>query len=352
MPVSPREAERLAEAVRDLYLGAERTLLDRVARRLARGLDGPRWAEQKLAEVQDLRREMNHELQQLRAAGDELAPELIGQAYEAGDQAAVRELAEVFSARAVRAAFGVTHEAAVGALARALSGQLASTHQAILRSTQDSYRQVIGEAAGPAVSGARTRREAAQAALNRFADRGITGFVDRSGRHWDLASYAEMATRTAVGRAHVQGHADRLRANDRDLVIVSDSPEECARCRPWEGRVLSLSGRTAGYPTLGRAQAAGLQHPSCTHSTGLYVPGLTRPMPGTANPDGYEERQEQRRLERQVRHWKRREAVALSATEANAARRKVRAWQGELRRFVAEHDRRRQPQREQITSAR
>ncbi|MFE2530325.1 phage minor capsid protein [Streptomyces sp. NPDC059371] len=46
-----------------------------------------------------------------------------------------------------------------------------------------------------------TRRQAIQTAVQRLTDRGITSFVDRSGRAWSMPSYAEMATRTAVGRA-------------------------------------------------------------------------------------------------------------------------------------------------------
>src|SRR5690606_18083284 len=32
-------------------------------------------------------------------------------------------------------------------------------------------------------------------------------------------------------------------------------------CRPWEGKVLSLTGRTPGYSTVAEARAAGLFHP-------------------------------------------------------------------------------------------
>src|SRR5690606_5493901 len=155
-------------------------------------------------------------------------------------------------------------------------------------------------------------REAAQMALNRFADAGITGFVDRAGRRWDIASYAEMATRTATGRAAIQGHTDRLTAPGYALGNGSDPPDWCSVCRPWEGRVLSLSGVTPGYPTLAEAQGSGLFHANCTHSLSAYIPGLTRAPERRrlANPEGYEKRQRQRYNERQIRKWKRREAAA------------------------------------------
>lgn len=38
-----------------------------------------------------------------------------------------------------------------------------------------------------------------------------------------------------------------------------------------DGKVLSLTGETPGYPTMDEAKAAGLFHPNCRHLYGLYV---------------------------------------------------------------------------------
>src|SRR5690606_31642181 len=97
-----------------------------------------------------------------------------------------------------------------------------------------------------------------------------------------------------------------------DLVYVNDSPEECPICRLWEGKVLSITGRTPGYPTVDQARADGLWHPNCTHGTSPYIPGLTRLPTNTENPRGYEEKRRQRAIERQIRKWKRREAAAIT----------------------------------------
>lgn len=246
----------------------------------------------------------------------------------------------------------VDSEAATRALARVLSGRLAETDLRVLRAVDDIYRQAVGRATMQGLAGSLTRRQAAQAALDQLAGRGITGFIDRTGRAWNLASYTEMATRTAIHNAERQGVMDGVRAAGRDLVVVSGSPGSCPLCTPWEGEVLSLDGATPGYPTLSDAERDGLFHPSCRHTLAPYVEGLTRTDDTQAgDPDRYAAEQQQRSLERGIRYWKTREAVAMDEVSAAKARRKVREWQGRLRGHVAEHDLPRLRYREQIGKA-
>jgi len=352
MPISPAMAEAVAEEIRRIYAEAERIVMEKVARRVARGIDEEGYYERKLMELQALRREVEAEIRRLQRAEREVE-RIVADAYEKGSQAAIVDLRRVARAETLRTAFTAANQRAIQALVQTAIGNLRATHLRILRQAEDVYRQVIAETAAPQVlTGALTRREAAQLALNRFADLGITGFVDRAGRTWTIESYAEMATRTAAGQAAIQGHIDRLIENDMDLVIVSDAPEECPLCAPWEGRVLSLTGRTPGYPTVDQARAAGLFHPNCRHSLGAYIPGLTEPMRQTRDAEGYQERMQQRYMERQIRKWKLREAVALDDEARRQARAKVREWQARIRQFVAEHDRKRLYYREQIGKAR
>ena len=76
-------------------------------------------------------------------------------------------------------------------------------------------------------------------------------------------TYVEMATRTAVGRAAVEGHVNRLVGRGFSLVMVSDAPQECELCRPFEGKVFSIGdgvapeGVTVLMP-LDEARARGL----------------------------------------------------------------------------------------------
>lgn len=339
MPASPDPdlLARISKEVAEIHGQAVDDLLAIVARRLARGIDQSGWAELKLLEQVQLRNEAQAVLERLQVLG----PAAIERAVEAGWTAGTADAVEVAATLAPR-----TNVEAVRALAREAVEQVAGSRLRILRSVDDAYRAVITEASSGVVSGSLTRRQAAQRALDRFADRGVTGLVDRAGRRWGLDTYAEMATRTAAGRAQVQGALDRYQAAGRDLVIISDAPGECALCRPHEGKVFSISGATPGYPAL--SSATGLWHANCRHSASLFVPGLTRPMGRTEDPEGDAARQEQRRLERGVRQWRRREAVALDEGARRQAAARAREWQGRLREHVAANDLKRQRHRERL----
>ncbi|MFI9320116.1 phage minor capsid protein [Kitasatospora aureofaciens] len=84
-----------------------------------------------------------------------------------------------------------------------------ATHCGVPRGVEDRYRQVVSEVTAIPLLGIDTRRQATARAMKRFADRGLWSFVDRSGRSWQMTSYAEMPVRTAVGRGAIEGQADR-----------------------------------------------------------------------------------------------------------------------------------------------
>jgi len=71
--------------------------------------------------------------------------------------------------------------------------------------------------------------------------------------------------------AHLQGTANRLVEQGHDLVKVSTHRGACELCQPWQGKILSITGKTPGYPTLEEAKAAKLFHPRCRHAYGLYI---------------------------------------------------------------------------------
>lgn len=368
MPISPDLAEQLAKEAAQVYRDAELTMLVKVARRLSRGITTDGWADSKLAEVQRMRGEIEIEIERLAEQGAEATDNAVRKAYNRGVATAGTELEGVGEARAV--AFGAVDDLGrIGRLVAAATQTLQSTHLRILRSTMDVYRQTIFEASAQVLAGTVTRREAAQRSLDDFARRGVTGFVDNRGRSWDLASYSEMSIRTATGQAAVQGHLDRVQQSGRDLVQVSDAPQECELCRPWEGKVLSISGGTSGTVevdsavddgtvsvtvagSVTAARTSGLFHPNCRHSMRTYLPGATRTFGNTADPEGDEARQELRRLERGVRQWKRREAVALFPEAATKARAHTREWQSKIRSHTGSTSAKRIRAREQVGVAR
>lgn len=379
MPVSPAMAEDLAARVRELYEDAEYALLGHLARALAADIDSPRWAELKLAAVGDLRAAVEVVAAALQHDADGAVRAALAEAYGRGRQAAVAELGALDIGRELFTRRHLPNAAAVDRLAASYAHDTRPLYQRITRAVTDAYRSVVARASGNTLLGSLTRRQASQRALDQFARRGVTGFVDRSGRSWELASYAEMAVRSVTARAAIEGHIDALAEIRVGLVIVSDAPLECPLCRPWEGEVLTLGSESGPHtvrlasalPASGRlarrerlvvhiagslteARAAGLFHPNCRHSLSAYLPGMTtrppqHPTPGTT----YEDTQRQREIERHIRAWKRRQAAAIDEQARRAAAAKVRAWQKAAREHVAAHEHLgRKPAREQIGAAR
>ena len=362
--------DRIAATVADLYQEVEVALIRTIARRLRDDLGESPYQRGKLDAIASLQRSARLILATLQATRDERIRQAIADAYRHGWSAATDDLPERWYPRsgagraARRAREAIPNTAVVERLAAAVHQDIGRLDSNILRAPIDAYRAVQATTAAR-IATIESRRQAAQAAWQALVDRGIVDFRDRSGRRWRLSSYVEMASRTNIARAATQAQTDRLASIGHDLVIVSNAPQECKLCRPWEGQVLALRGpagrrevehATTGtkmiidvVATLDEARRRGLQHPNCRHSVSVYLPGVTRQPTRTADPDGDAARQRQRAIERQIRRWKEREAAALTDEAKRAARRKIRAWQAQMRQHLADHpDLKRLRYREQV----
>lgn len=331
----PNATQERAEALLAMYAEAEENLMAVIARRIGRvGTDPPVWAVNKLSEIQTLQKEIQAALDNLSERSLDERIKLMWAAHDEGADGLLRELGIADAVESARS------QAAV-ALIDDYNGRFSELHRAILRDATDAYREIVGQAIPMATMGVETTQQAVTRALIAFADRGITAFVDRSGRRWGIAEYAEMATRTGMMNASLAGYTQEALAHDEDLVIISEHMDECPLCAPWERRVLSLTGAQRDHPdctgTLFEARDAGLFHPNCLHAMTVYVPGLTivdrpeHPYSGSSDERGYQMRQQQRYYERTVRRWKRRQAVATTPEEERYARAYVVKWQKRLR---------------------
>lgn len=235
------------------------------------------------------------------------------------------------------------------ATARAVGGVAPSPHRQAVERAIASTR-----GGAPYSSLSLSRIQAAQKALDDLGEQGITGFVDRAGRRWNLVSYVEMATRTAVSNAWDDMQAAAMARSGLDLVTVSTHSTEgsCRHCLPWLGRTLSLTGATRGVPTLEEAKASGFRHPQCrcfwTPLGAGVMTDVTNPVPLERAAAAYKASQQQRALERKVREAGRRAtaaitpaarakarrdlAVARAASEAHRRRTGLRMTQANIRR--------------------
>lgn len=93
-------------------------------------------------------------------------------------------------------------------------------------------------------------------------------FTDSAGRKWNTRTYMAMNARTNAMRVYNDLLCANLaKASGSDLVRVSlGGDPHCEECKPWEGRILSATGATAGFPTYDEAKDAGCFHPNCVHT--------------------------------------------------------------------------------------
>jgi Phage minor capsid protein 2 len=178
-----------------------------------------------------------------------------------------------------------------------------------------------------------SRVQAAQRVISNLAAKGITGFTDSAGRNWDVASYAEMATRTAVSSAYDDLLTGAIRRSGENLVLVGTHSSEgtCPKCLPYLGHLLSITGHVPGYTSLAQAKAAGFRHPSCRctlspehdRADALEAAAAAK-SPQQAAKD-YAASQQQRALERDVRAAARQAQAAFTPAQRTAARRDLAA---------------------------
>lgn len=337
MPISPDDGARLAAAAGQIAHEAELRILERVQSYYSAGLTAPDWALKKYEQVAELRTYLERQAASLERSVARAVSDGIAEAYWLGVDAASADLA---AAGRPALAFPPASIAALNLLAQDVMNRTSGAIAQIVRTVPDAYQAAVASAVGDVLLGTATRRVAAQRAINRLLGEGIGGFTDSAGRNWYLPSYVEMATRTATGRAAIQGHVDTLKANGEGLIHVIPGPRPCPICDEWAGRVLAITRADLEPPaqnTLDEARAQGWGHPNCRCSTALYIEGYSTLSTERLGSDTYEDAQRQRAIERNIRYWKRRSALALDDATRAAADRKVRQWQQALREHLAAH---------------
>lgn len=135
-----------------------------------------------------------------------------------------------------------------------------------------------------------TRKTISDAVKQRLQDQGLPALRDRAGKKWTLDNYSEMLVRTKGVEARNQGLTNKMLQYGYDLVQVSNHGTDHKACARWEGKILSLTGQTSGYPSLAEAQNAGLFHPRCEHAINVINLELAQKTKAYDNPYNYRNR--------------------------------------------------------------
>lgn len=227
-------------------------------------------------------------------------------------------------------------------LTTALDAQLQFTSAADL-----AYMQVS--------TGAMSYDEAITQAVRGIGDSGL--FVHYPSGHRDRLDVAmRRATLTGVSQTTAELQLSRMDEMGTDLVQVSAHIGSRESHAEWQGKVFSRSGAKSDYPdfveSTGYGDITGLGGVNCRHSFYPFFEGISenaynaqdreQMKTKTVTYNGkklsvYEATQEQRRIERNIRQYKRREAAHLATNQKDAeiaANSLVRKWQGEMRSLV------------------
>jgi len=220
----------------------------------------------------------------------------------------------------------------------------------VLRKMDDVYRQTLFKTHVYLQNGTKTLDQAIDMATKDFLEKGIDSVVYKNGARVNIASYAEMALRTASQRATFLGEGTKRDEWGLHLVVVSAHGNTCEMCEPWQGKILidevfshpskEYLEENSKYPPLSEAIKAGLLHPNCRHSLITYFPGITR-LPKVPNGKEairvYNAEQQQRAYERQIRKWKRVEAGSVDAENVNKAADKIKELENRLKQHLKDN---------------
>ncbi|WP_178312314.1 phage minor capsid protein [Clostridium cadaveris] len=243
--------------------------------------------------------------------------------------------------------FGV-NEKKLKALMQSVNSDLNKAEYAVLRKMDDVYRQTIFKTHMYLQNGAKTLNQAIDMSTKDFLDKGINSIQYKNGANVNIASYAEMALRTANHRAMLLGEGSKRDEYGIHLVVVSAHANTCPKCEPWQGKILiddvfSHPGKEYiekyrdKYKMVSEAIAKGLLHPNCRHALITYFEGITR-LPVVS--DGkeaikvYDAEQRQRAYERDIRKWKRIEAGSVDEENKIKAANNVRKLQNKLKKHI------------------
>lgn len=246
--------------------------------------------------------------------------------------------------------FGI-NDKKLEALQQSVTNDMNNANQAVLRKMDDVYRQILFKSHVFMQSGAKTLNQAIDMATKDFLDKGINCIEYKDGKRVNIASYAEMALRTASQRATFLGEGKKMDEWGIHLVVVSAHANTCDKCLPWQGKVLIddvfshpsneyITENIKQYRLLSEAMKAGLLHPNCRHTLTTYFPGITK-LPTIPNEDiarkNYAAEQEQRYIERQIRRWKRVLAGSCDVENIKKANDKLKYWEDKLKKNLKEN---------------
>ena len=275
---------------------------------------------------------------------------LLNDSYEQGLKATNKEMLKLMEKGVIPErdeSSIVINDKKMNALLREIQGTtLKQQEYSILRAPLDKYRSIIGSAQLYMNSGAGSLWECVDMATTKYLANGISTIQYKNGANVNIASYSEMALRTANTRATHQGESDMRSGWGEYLVMVSSYGACSETCINWQGRVYvddvyanppkqAMNGK---YPLLSEAIAGGLYHPNCRHTHTTYYEGYSEIQKETRSDkeisDVYRAEQQQRAIERELRKTKRLRDCCLEDSTKEKLNKKVNNLNAKMREHI------------------
>lgn len=219
-------------------------------------------------------------------------------------------------------------------------------------------------------SGAFDSNTAVRMAIKDLSKQGVGAIRYPSGHVDTIETAVRRAVVTGVNQTALQLQDTLADEMDCDLVETTAHAGARPEHAVWQGKIFSRSGKHPKYPDFkketGYGTGAGLGGWNCRHGFFPYFEGSPRAYTDAMLKDfeakkytyngrkltEYEATQTQRRIERQIRRWKREyAAMAAAGQDTGEAAAKLSSWQKEQRSFIAQTGLKRQYDREQIHGA-
>lgn len=180
----------------------------------------------------------------------------------------------------IEGAFFKLNTRKLNALIEATKNDFKKAEKAMLRMSEDKYRQIIFNAQVYANTGAGTYEKAVDMATRDFLKSGINCIEYKNGSRHTVKEYARMAIQTANKRAYLTGEGEKRQEWGISLVIMNKRGNACPKCLPFCGKVLIDDVWSGGKPDgkhmlMSKAIEMGLYHPNCKDIHTTYFEGIT-----------------------------------------------------------------------------
>ena len=254
--ISKAEANKMAR----VYQKQEKIIKDKLQTAIERGND--------TTYLKQVQSQINKEIKVLQVYTKEFSGKRLKSVYDKQSEVVDATIEEFDAKFDVTSSFGRVDDRAIQILAENTSKNYAKVNLAIGRQSQDFLRKVGLKATSGVVFGSDTWQ---QAARNLTKELKANNFMhvkyklkDGGYRNVPAKAYAQMVARTTTAEAHRLATSERIQAWGYDLVdVIGHSRFPESPCIPYQGKTLSLSGKTEGYISLESARSNGYNHPNC-----------------------------------------------------------------------------------------